>query len=243
MKTAAIVLAAGSGKRMYESGMQDILAKTGAAAEPIKKQYMEVNGYPILYYSLKAFAEAGVDEIILVTGESDIPYCREQIVEKYEIPRVSAIVAGGRERYHSVMNGLQAVTEADYVLIHDGARPCVTQEMIARCLQDVQQYDSAVAAMPVKDTIKRADAEGIVIDTPLRSELYLIQTPQTFSYELVQFAYDALARDTEAVGITDDAMVVERYTDRKIRLTRGDYRNIKVTTPEDLLLAEAFLVK
>ena len=190
----------------------------------------------------KDLDQAGIDQLILVTGADDVEYCSSQIVEKYHIEKVTHILSGGKERYDSVMAGLEAVaSDTDYVLIHDGARPCVTRDMIQRCLEDVQKYDTAVAAVPVKDTIKRGDAEGFAVDTPNRSELYQVQTPQTFSLELIRRAYDGMKQDGSACGITDDAMVVERYTDTRIRLTRGDYRNIKVTTPEDLMLAELFL--
>lgn len=243
MKTAAIILAAGKGTRMYE-GLQKSngAAPLQADARQQKKQYMPVAGYPIVYHALKVFEQAGIDQLILVTGADDVEYCNREIVEKYHIEKVTHILAGGKERYDSVMAGLEAVaSDVDYVLIHDGARPCVTRDMIQRCLEDVQKYDTAVAAVPVKDTIKRGDAEGFAVDTPNRSELYQVQTPQTFSLELIRRAYNAMKQDASASGITDDAMVVERYTDARIRLTRGDYRNIKVTTPEDLMLAEVFL--
>ncbi len=243
MKTAAIVLAAGKGTRMYQ-GMQKNMGEISAAADTRqqKKQYMHVAGHPIVYYALNAFQQAGIDQIILVTGAEDVEYCRSEIVEKYHIGRVTHILAGGKERYDSVMAGLKAVDQdVDYVLIHDGARPCVSQEMIARCLDEVQKYKTAVAAVPVKDTIKRGDQEGFAVDTPNRSELYQVQTPQTFALGLILQAYENMKQDKEAAGITDDAMVVERYTDTRIRLTEGDYRNIKVTTPEDLMLAEVFL--
>ena len=203
---------------------------------------MHVGGYPIVYYALKAFEQAGIDQLILVTGAEDVEYCRSEIVEKYQMERVTHILAGGKERYDSVMAGLEAVAaDVDYVLIHDGARPCVSQGVIARSLEDVQKYQTAVAAVPVKDTIKRGNAEGFAVDTPNRSELYQVQTPQTFALGLIRQAYEKMKQDQGAVGITDDAMVVERYTDTRIRLTEGDYRNIKVTTPEDLMLAEVFL--
>lgn len=243
MKTAAIVLAAGKGTRMYQ-GMKERTQESHPLADSRqqKKQYMHVAGYPIVYYALKAFEQAGIDQVILVTGAEDVEYCHSEIVEKYRIERVTHILAGGRERYDSVMAGLEAVeADVDYVLIHDGARPCVSQGILNRCLEDVQRYQTAIAAVPVKDTIKRGDAEGFAVDTPNRSELYQVQTPQTFALGLIRQAYESMKQDQEAAGITDDAMVVERYTDTRIRLTEGDYRNIKVTTPEDLMLAEVFL--
>lgn len=243
MKTAAIILAAGKGTRMYQGikqNKQQLAFSVDTRQQ--KKQYMHVAGYPIVYYALKAFEQAGVDQLILVTGAEDVEYCRNEIVEKYHIERVTHILAGGKERYDSVMAGLEAVDpEVDYLLIHDGARPCVSRKVIERCLEDVQKYKTAVAAVPVKDTIKRGDQAGFAVDTPNRSELYQVQTPQTFALALIRQAYENMKQEKEAVGITDDAMVVERYTDTRIRLTEGDYRNIKVTTPEDLMLAEVFL--
>lgn len=243
MKTAAIILAAGKGTRMYQSGEVSLNRNSVKDIRQQKKQYMQVHGYPIVYYALKAFEEAGIDQLILVTGAEDVEYCRTRIVETYHINRVTHILSGGKERYDSVMAGLQAVAEdTDYILIHDGARPCVTGSLIQRCLAEAQQYGTSVAAVPVKDTIKRGDAEGFAVDTLVRSELYQVQTPQTFAAGLIREAYGALALDN-ASGITDDAMVVERYTDARMKLTLGDYRNIKVTTPEDMLLAEVFLAE
>lgn len=226
-KVAAIVLAAGSGKRMHSS---------------VKKQYMELLGYPVIYYSLLAFEKYGIDQIVLVTGAEDIEYCQEHIVKRYGFQKVNQIIAGGKERYHSVMEGLKAVKDADYVLIHDGARPCLTPAVIARCIQDARQYGACVAAVPSKDTIKIADEEGFAAQTPPRSLVYLIQTPQAFSMELIQRAYETMQQsDLTGITITDDAMVVERFTNERVKLTEGDYENIKVTTPEDLSTAEMFL--
>ncbi len=242
MKTAAIVLSAGKGTRMYQgmAGMQE--CHSPADRRQQKKQYMHVGGYPIVYYALKAFEQAGIHQLILVTGAEDVEYCRSEIVEKYGLEQVTHILPGGKERYDSVMAGLDAVaSDVDYVLIHDGARPCVTRDVILRCLKEVQQFGTAIAAVPVKDTIKRGDCHGFAVDTLNRSELYQVQTPQTFALDIIRQAYNNMKLDGEAVGITDDAMVVERYTDTRIRLTRGDYQNIKVTTPEDLILAEVFL--
>lgn len=226
-KVAAIVLAAGSGKRMHSS---------------VKKQYMELLGYPVIYYSLLAFEKYGVDQIVLVTGAEDIEYCQEHIVKRYGFQKVNQIVAGGKERYHSVMEGLKVVEDADYVLIHDGARPCLTPAVIARCIQDAGQYGACAAAVPSKDTIKIADEEGFAAQTPPRSQVYLIQTPQAFSMELIQRAYETMKQsDLTGITITDDAMAVECFTNERVKLTEGDYENIKVTTPEDLSTAEMFL--
>ena len=230
-RTAAIVLAAGRGSRMKSK---------------IQKQYLLLKGKPVLYYSLKAFEESFIDEIILVTGEEEIEYCRKEIVEKYGFTKVSHIVTGGKERYHSVFCGLQALTDCDYVFIHDGARPFVTEQILERAYETVQKEHACVVGMPVKDTIKLADENGFAKETPRRDLLWMIQTPQVFSYALVKSAYASfLEREQEllaqGIKMTDDAMVVETFTDTGIRLVEGSYENLKITTPEDLRIAEALL--
>lgn len=227
-KKVAIILAGGRGSRMKSD---------------IPKQYMTLAGKPVLYYSIKAFEQSNTDEIILVAGADDIDYCRREIVDKFGFKKVSAIVAGGSERYYSVLNGLRAVkcNGGDYVFIHDGARPCVTEQIIGKCSTEVEIYKACVAAMPVKDTIKLADEKGYAKDTLPRNLLWQIQTPQCFEYGLVKNAYEAMAADENRGIITDDAMVVEKYTDTKVKLTEASYENIKITTPEDLVVAEMFL--
>ena len=229
-KTVAIVLAAGRGKRMQSD---------------VAKQYLLVRNKPVLFYSLKAFQDSLVDEIILVTAESEIAYCKDEIVEKYEFSKVSQIVAGGKERYHSVHNGLKACEDADIVLIHDGARPFVDDAIIARNINTVKEYGACVTGMPVKDTIKISDAEGFVQETPRRDLIWTIQTPQTFRYDLIRNAYDTFLNNEEEncklYNVTDDAMVAELFGGLKVKLVEGSYNNVKITTPEDMLLAEAIL--
>lgn len=224
-KYAAIVLAAGSGKRMNSK---------------VHKQYLVIQDRPVLYYSLKAFEDSAVDEIVLVVGKGEEEFCRKEIVDKYGISKVKAIVEGGKERYHSVFEGLKQTSDADYVLIHDGARPFVNQDIIRRCMQEVQKYQACVVGMPVKDTIKIADEEGYAKQTPDRKNVWMIQTPQTFSYALIYEAYEEMLK-TEDTAITDDAMVLERTKGKKSKLIEGSYRNIKITTPEDLLIANVYL--
>ena len=224
-KYAAIVLAAGSGKRMNSK---------------VHKQYLIIQDRPILYYSLKAFEDSAVDEIVLVVGKGEEKFCRKEIVDKYGISKVKAIVEGGKERYHSVFEGLKQTSDADYVLIHDGARPFVNQDIIRRCMQEVQKYQACVVGMPVKDTIKIADEGGYAKQTPDRKNVWMIQTPQTFSYALIYEAYEEMLK-TEDTAITDDAMVLERIKGKKSKLIEGSYRNIKITTPEDLLIANVYL--
>ena len=224
-KYAAIVLAAGSGKRMNSQ---------------VHKQYLIIQDRPVLYYSLKEFEDSAVDEIVLVVGKGEEEFCRREIVDKYGISKVKAIVEGGEERYHSVFEGLKQTSDADYVLIHDGARPFVNQDIIRRCMQEVQKYQACVVGMPVKDTIKIADEEGYAKQTPDRKNVWMIQTPQTFSYALIYEAYEEMLK-TEDTAITDDAMVLERIKGKKSKLIEGSYRNIKITTPEDLLIANVYL--
>ena len=228
-KITAIVLAAGSGSRMKN--------KT-------KKQFMEIKGKPVIWYSLFEFEKSRVDEIILVTGKEDIDYCKKEIVEKYNLKKIKNVVAGGSERYESVYNGLKEVT-GNIVLIHDGARPLINNEIIERSIEGTIKSDACVVGVPVKDTIKRADKEGYIIDTPNRSELWITQTPQSFKTDLVKMAYKKMKEELEkgntTLNITDDAMVVEEFTTNQVRFVQGDYKNIKVTTPEDIDIEELFI--
>jgi 2-C-methyl-D-erythritol 4-phosphate cytidylyltransferase len=228
-KITAIVLAAGSGSRMK--------SKT-------KKQFIEIKGKPVIWYSLFEFEKSRVDEIILVTGKEDIDYCKKEIVEKYNLKKIKNVVAGGSERYESVYNGLKEVT-GNIVLIHDGARPLINNEIIERSIEGAIKSDACVVGVPVKDTIKRANKEGYIIDTPNRSELWITQTPQSFKTDLVKMAYKKMKEELEkgntTLNITDDAMVVEEFTTNQVRFVQGDYKNIKVTTPEDIDIAELFI--
>lgn len=228
---AAIVLAAGSGKRMQS---------------PVQKQYMLIHDKPLIYYTIKAFEESFVDEIILVCGKNEIDYCRTEIVDYYGFQKVTAIVEGGKERYHSVAAGLNAIDKCDYVFIHDGARPFVKQEMLLRAKNAVTEHGACIVGMPVKDTIKVIDENGMIDKTPDRNSLFVIQTPQCFERELIDSCYKKLIEkeqelSEQGIKITDDAMVVEYFTSHPIKLVEGDYCNIKVTTPEDLLFIQNYL--
>lgn len=227
MKTAAIVLAAGKGSRMQ-------------ADRP--KQYLLLREKPVLYYSLKAFEKSSMDEVVLVVGEGEVEYCQKEIVDAYKFEKVTAIIEGGKERYHSVYNGLKEMCKngVDYVFIHDGARPFVTVELIHKLLEEVKMHQACVAGMPVKDTIKIVDNDQFVTATPERRLVWLVQTPQVFDYKLVYEAYEKIM-ESEQAGITDDAMVVEQMTGHPVKLIEADYRNIKITTPEDIVIGESFL--
>lgn len=240
MGCTAIILAGGRGSRMNSD---------------IPKQYMDLNGKPVLFYSLKAFEENhNIEDIILVTGEGEEGYCRKEIVEKYGFFKVKDIVPGGGERYLSVYQGLLALqshlkkegtgkaadTAKDrLVYIHDGARPCISSTLIDQLYEDTAQYGASIAAVPVKDTIKIVDEKDFVAETPDRSCLWQIQTPQVFSYSLIFQAYEQLLQ-SDCKGITDDAMVLERMTGYKSHITLSSYENIKITTPEDIAVARMF---
>lgn len=228
MKNTAIVLAAGSGSRMKSK---------------VKKQYMMLGEYPVLYYSLKAFQQCdAIDEMILVCSPDEIEQCRTQIVDTYGFTKVSGIVAGGKERYHSVYEGLKAAKDCGYVLIHDGARPFVDRSMLNRILQELPSCGACVVGMPVKDTIKMSGENNYVECTLPREKLWTIQTPQSFSYDLIRDAYDRLAEmDSVEMKITDDAMVAEYIGHVPVKLVEGSYENIKITTPEDIPLAKVIL--
>jgi 2-C-methyl-D-erythritol 4-phosphate cytidylyltransferase len=226
MKTIALIPAAGMGKRMGAS---------------INKQYLLLDGMPIVARTIELFEQAPfIDDIYLVIPASEIPYCREEVVERYGFAKVREIVPGGAERQNSVLNGLRAmadVRDGDVVLIHDGVRPLVPLQVLERAVATAVEYAAALVAVPAKDTVKIV-ADGIVRETPPRENIWLAQTPQAFTYGVVRAAHEAA--DAERFLGTDDAMLVERLG-RDVHIVPGDYRNIKITTPEDLVLAEAFL--
>lgn len=224
-RCVAIVLAAGQGRRM---------------GTKIQKQYLLLNGKPVLYYSLNVFQKSEViDEICIVTGAGDEDYCKREIVERYGITKVSQIIAGGAERYLSVWNALQVIGEDGYVFIHDGARPFVDEEMLYRVYNQVVCHRACVVGMPVKDTIKISDENGFVKETPDRSRVWMVQTPQVFDMALVKRAYALLIEKNET-NVTDDAMVVEQMMKIPVKFVEGSYENIKITTPEDLKIGEIF---
>ena len=233
----AVVLAAGNGKRM---GSQ------------IPKQFMPLDGKPVLWYSLQVLEQSPlIDEVVLVTGEDDIQRVRAQFVEHYGFQKIKDIVAGGGERYESVYHALLSIKERNgeqegYVFIHDGARPFVSQEILKSLYLSVQETKACVTATRVKDTIKVSNEAGIVVETPDRNTLWAVQTPQVFSQELIIRAYEMLMQNLPAllekgIAVTDDAMVVETMCSQPVTLVEGSYRNIKLTTPEDMLFAKAML--
>lgn len=223
----AIVLAGGNGSRMNSS---------------IPKQYILIEDKPVLYYSLQTFnCSKIIDEIILVTREEDVDYCQKEIVEKYGFNKVKKIIAGGAERYLSVYNGLKAANLYGYVFIHDGARACITTSLIERLHRSVVKYKAVVAAVPSKDTVKFADESQNVQLTPDRNRVWIVQTPQVFETQRIIAAYDRMFTRNIGKMITDDAMIMEEYGDVPVHLEKSDYSNIKITTPEDIMVAKMYL--
>jgi 2-C-methyl-D-erythritol 4-phosphate cytidylyltransferase len=227
MRVVALIPAAGMGKRM------------GAG---VNKQYLLLGGMPIVAHTIRLFDTAPcVDDIWIISPEAEIPYCREEVVERFGFAKVRAIVPGGKERQHSVLNGLRAlegsIADDDVVLIHDGVRPFVPLPVVEAAVATAVAHDGALVAVQAKDTVKVA-VDGVVIDTPPRETLWLAQTPQAFRYGIIRAAHE----QAEADGYlgTDDASLLERLG-KRVQIVPGDYRNIKITTPEDLVLAEAFL--
>ena len=221
---SVIVLAGGRGKRM------------GSATS---KQYIELNGKPILYYTLKKFIDNKlINKIILVIPEDEIEYCKKEVLEKYDL-RVDEVAFGGKERQDSVYNGLKKAEGSDIVLIHDGARPFISDEIIDKGIKYAEIYKAAAPGVMPKDTIKIKDNKNFSIDTPLRSSLVAVQTPQVFDYNMICECHEKVKEQN--IQVTDDTMVAELFGN-KVYLYDGEYTNIKITTPEDLILAQ-YLVK
>ncbi len=231
-KIYAIILSGGRGKRMGSS---------------ISKQYMMLNDRPILYYSLDSFEKSDVDEVVVVVGKNDKEYVKSEIVDKYNFKKVKIITEGGAERYNSVYNGLMAIDDQmnvninnTYVLIHDGARPFISVEIINKTIYEVMKDNAVVVGVPVKDTIKIVNNLNDIVDTPDRSMLWQVQTPQAFLLPEIKAAYKK-AIESERKDLTDDSMVMETFGGHTVKMIMGDYNNIKITTPEDLIFGSAIL--
>jgi 2-C-methyl-D-erythritol 4-phosphate cytidylyltransferase len=217
MKTVALIVAGGNGSRM---GMDT------------PKQFLVVKGLPVLMHTLQAFNNAGC-ELVLVLPETQIGYWK-QLCEQYHFSLAHQIALGGKTRFQSVKNGLDRVHPDCIVAIHDGVRPCVDKDTIERTIEGARLRGNAVAAVKLKDSIRQqVDQDNHSVD---RSQFFLIQTPQTFQSNLIQKAYE----QPEQSRFTDDASVLESVG-LAIHLVEGNYRNIKITTPEDLLVAEVLL--
>ena len=222
---SAIILAGGKGKRM------------GSA---ISKQFIDIKGKPIIYYTLKKFSEnKKIDNIIVVLPEDEVKYFKENILKKYEL-RINKIVIGGKERQDSVYNALKSLknSSTDIVLIHDGARPFISERIINEGIKFAEIYGAAAPGVMPKDTIKVKNEKNFSVDTPNRANLVSIQTPQVFKFDEILECHEKIRYNGEMV--TDDTMVVEKYG-YSVYLYDGEYTNNKVTTPEDLILAERLI--
>jgi 2-C-methyl-D-erythritol 4-phosphate cytidylyltransferase len=225
MKVHALIPAAGAGRRM---------------GGDTSKQYLALAGRPILAHTLTLFQNhPSIDNIVLIAPAEEIPFCRDDIVTPFHFDKVSQIVAGGEERQDSVRNGLQACGAAadDIVLIHDGVRPLLPSELIDAAIATAADTGASLVAVPAKDTIKIVD-QGKVVQTPDRSTLWQAQTPQAFRCQIIASAHEKAYK--EGYRATDDAQLAE-WIGQPVTVVPGSYCNLKITTPEDLLLAESFL--
>lgn len=224
-KVTVLVPAAGMGKRMGKT---------------VAKQFLPLGDKPMLAHTLLVFQRASeIDEIIPILSQEDMEMCLRDVIEQYHITKVKTLVVGGKERQDSVANGLQKLEkDAAIVMVHDGVRPFVTNEMIRESVDFAKKGECVAVGVPIKDTIKEVDDKKFVRHTLERSRLWAIQTPQTFPVKILKRAYEESSKHN-AYG-TDDAMLVER-AGGKVRVIMGSYENIKITTPEDLILAEEIL--
>ena len=223
----AIILAAGKGARM-NAGMN--------------KQFIHINGKPLLAHTLEAFQTCeAIDSIMLVAGKDELQLCKEQIVDAFGFNKVDKLVEGGSERQQSVYNGiLQLDDQCEVVVIHDGARPILAADIIERCIEGAKEFGAVTAGMPVKETIKVVDEDGFVDYTPERWKLWVTQTPQAFRADIIREAHESAA--SKGLSGTDDAFLVEN-TGCKVKMIESSYENIKVTTPEDIILAKIIMNK
>jgi len=224
-KVTALIPAAGMGKRM---------------GKPVAKQFLPLGDMPMLAHTLLAFQRAAeIDEIIPILSQEDMENCLRDIIERFAISKVKTLVVGGKERQDSVANGLHKLEkDASIVLVHDGVRPFVTHDMIKACVALARKGECVAVGVPIKDTIKEVDDHGIVRHTLERNRLWAIQTPQAFPLKVLKHAYEASYKNK--IYGTDDASLVER-AGGKVHVIMGSYENIKITTPEDLILAEEIL--
>ncbi|SHI14365.1 2-C-methyl-D-erythritol 4-phosphate cytidylyltransferase [Sporanaerobacter acetigenes] len=229
---------------MYENNFVSVIVAAAGMSNRmrsrINKQFIFIDNKPVLAHTLEKFEMCKyVDEIIVVAKEDEIDYCKKEIVKKYDFKKVSKVVKGGKERQDSVYNGLLALDEkCKIVLIHDGARPFVKVKNIEDGISGVTKYGACVVGAPVKDTIKVVDDNNDIKNTPHRSQIWAAQTPQCFWRHIIMQAYKA-ALDDNFTG-TDDSMLVERLG-VPVKMIMGSYENIKITTPDDLIVAESML--
>lgn len=234
-RCTAIMLAAGSGRRMGGG---------------VRKQFLMLGGEPLFLRSVRTMQESDlIDDIIVMSHPDDVETV-ERLLEEYGCARkLRRVAPGGRERVHSVANGLEAIDwPCDYVFIHDCARPFLDGGTLDRLYETVRETGACVAGMPSKDTVKIVDGGGFVQQTPNRADVWTVQTPQVFQKDLILEAHRRALSDEEAlrergIVLTDDAMVAEYAAGCRARMVEASYRNIKITTPEDLVIGEAFLMR
>ncbi|WP_040209972.1 2-C-methyl-D-erythritol 4-phosphate cytidylyltransferase [Clostridium polynesiense] len=220
-RICAVIVAGGRGSRMNS---------------PQSKQFIEIKGKPIIYYTLAAFDNnPDIDDIILVLPKDEIQKFYDEVLKKFSFNKLSSIVQGGKQRQDSVYNGLKAVKDCSIVLIHDGARPFVSMDIIKEGIKYAEIYGACACGVIPKDTIKIRSKDNFSEFTPDRSALFAVQTPQCFKYDLILKCHEHIAE--EGILVTDDTMAVEALGHR-VYLYEGDYKNIKITTPEDLIVAE-----
>ncbi len=221
----AVVPAAGQGTRMGQG---------------TPKQYRTLGGLPLLVYSLRTLQQVDlITDIILSVPESDLDYCWEHIIAPHGLKKVTQIVKGGARRQDSVRQGLLAITKnPDVVLIHDGARPFIQEDTIRQVIEKADSVGASVVALPMQDTIKRVNDQGMIQETLNREEVWQIQTPQAFRFDLLMTGH----RQAEKEGwdVTDDAALIEKMG-YPVSVVRGDAWNMKITTPQDLLIGEAII--
>ena len=225
MYCSAVIVAGGKGTRM---------------GSDINKQYLELSGKAVLAHTIAKFQKCQmIDEIIIVTGAQEVEYCTKHIWNKYGFSKIKSIVPGGKERQDSVYNGLLRVSpKAGIVLIHDGARPLIRKEQIEASIEGALEVGGCVVGVPVKDTVKICDHNQLIVQTPSRDTLWAVQTPQTFRYDWIVKAYqEGIKNNLQA---TDDSMMVEALG-YPVKMIHGRYDNIKITTPEDLVIAKSMM--
>lgn len=223
-KVSVVIVAGGKGRRM------------GAK---VNKVFLTLGGKPLLYHTLKNFSQNKyINEIIVVTAQDETDFCFNEIIKKYNINKVSAVISGGIERQDSVYNGLKALKNCDIVLIHDGARPFVNDRMIEEGIKNAKDYGACACGVKPKDTMKVIDKNNFSEKTVDRESLFIVQTPQCFKYDIIMQCHKCIKIDK--LMVTDDTSIVENYG-YKVFLYEGSYNNIKITTPEDLAIGEEIL--
>jgi len=242
-KTSVIVAAAGKGTRMNFHtknfpARQDLAGGGVGMNHSLPKQYLPLEGKPILAHTLINLSKiSSVDSITLVVSEDRIDWCREKIIEKFNVKKIDKIIAGGETRGKSVRNGLESLDkQTEIVAIHDGVRPFITAPLFNNIIKRTEEYGAVVCAIPLRDTLKNVNEKNEVKSTQDRKGLWLVQTPQIFKYSLIMQAYKKALE--EGFQATDDAGVVERLP-HSVKIVEGSSFNVKITTPEDLILAEA----